>query len=261
MIIHKIKSYLFKQIERENIIADPLMIVLFSKLRVIFPIFKKNFIIGFFANILQSILLLSYIYFTYDKFFNNQIIHLILITYSVLHSFIGGLIKSIIVYYFTRVIKENDEFNVLQAKMRQLVKSRIYKWSKKLGMLCYFVNLVQISVSFLYLKNINDFGIIFVNFSISVLFYIRMVFFITKLNRAINQKTSRQNVNEIVKSNKIIKYTESNPYDSCIICFESFVENEELIELKCDAKHIFHSKCLKDWFSYQAICPFCKKLN
>lgn len=261
MIIRIIKNYLFKQIARENIIADPLMLVLFSKLRVIFPIFKKNFILGFYANIIQFITIALYINFSSNFFFKNQIIHVILLCYSFAHSFIGGLIKSIIVYYFTYIIKENDQFNVLQTKMRKLVKSRIYRWSKKLGILCYFVNLIQISVSFLFLKDITEFGIVFVNFSISVLFYIRMIFFIAKLNKAINQKTSRQNVNEILESNNIIKYTKDNLYDSCIICFENFVEGEELIELTCNAKHIFHSKCLKDWFSFQAICPFCKKLN
>ena len=51
-----------------------------------------------------------------------------------------------------------------------------------------------------------------------------------------------------------------NSIESCIICFENFNNNDEL--LKCHNKHIYHSKCLVKWFNsnnYNICCPTCKE--
>ena len=50
-----------------------------------------------------------------------------------------------------------------------------------------------------------------------------------------------------------------NSVESCIICFENFNNDDEL--LKCHNKHIYHSKCLIKWFNsnnYNICCPTCK---
>ena len=45
--------------------------------------------------------------------------------------------------------------------------------------------------------------------------------------------------------------------NNCIICFEYFNENEEIIKLNCF--HIFHSNCIEKWLTKNKFCPICKK--
>jgi len=50
-----------------------------------------------------------------------------------------------------------------------------------------------------------------------------------------------------------------NSVESCIICFEDFNNDDEL--LKCHNNHIYHSRCLTKWFNsnnYNICCPTCK---
>ena len=42
----------------------------------------------------------------------------------------------------------------------------------------------------------------------------------------------------------------------CIICMESFVENEDVKKLPCE--HIFHKECIAQWLTNEKTCPFCK---
>ena len=57
------------------------------------------------------------------------------------------------------------------------------------------------------------------------------------------------------KINKIPLLFEDNC--QCIICMESFSENELVKQLSCG--HIFHGNCIDHWLSQQKNCPFCKE--
>ena len=52
------------------------------------------------------------------------------------------------------------------------------------------------------------------------------------------------------------KYSE---HTSCCICLDDFEKNELIVEL-CDRKHIFHSKCIKEWYQYKNECPICRAI-
>ena len=45
----------------------------------------------------------------------------------------------------------------------------------------------------------------------------------------------------------------------CVICMEEYKETDEVIELPCNEKHFFHSKCITDWLNSNNSCPLCKK--
>ena len=47
-----------------------------------------------------------------------------------------------------------------------------------------------------------------------------------------------------------------NEKKNCIICLENFKVGEKVIILPC--VHIFHSKCIKNWFTAKDECPMCK---
>ena len=47
--------------------------------------------------------------------------------------------------------------------------------------------------------------------------------------------------------------------DKCMICMFEFEENDQVSELKCDRRHVFHSECLQQWLKVDKRCPLCKK--
>jgi hypothetical protein len=51
----------------------------------------------------------------------------------------------------------------------------------------------------------------------------------------------------------------SKEQDTCIICLSNFKEDDEVSELNCDERHIFHTECLQRWLEQQLRCPLCKK--
>ncbi|KAM0687499.1 hypothetical protein COBT_001259 [Conglomerata obtusa] len=50
---------------------------------------------------------------------------------------------------------------------------------------------------------------------------------------------------------------EKHDNDSCVICYQKFLANSIIIEVKCG--HYFHIVCVKPWLRLHAICPMCRK--
>jgi len=46
--------------------------------------------------------------------------------------------------------------------------------------------------------------------------------------------------------------------DVCSVCFESFMEEEEVKALEC--KHVFHQTCIDPWLKKTLKCPLCRQL-
>jgi hypothetical protein len=42
----------------------------------------------------------------------------------------------------------------------------------------------------------------------------------------------------------------------CVICLSKYENGEKAIIIPCT--HLFHSKCIQDWFKSQNTCPICK---
>ena len=46
--------------------------------------------------------------------------------------------------------------------------------------------------------------------------------------------------------------------ESCVICFELFMQGDKLIRLSCHPAHIMHTHCIVQWFQIKPICPICR---
>ena len=45
----------------------------------------------------------------------------------------------------------------------------------------------------------------------------------------------------------------------CIVCYADFKDEDQLSELACDDRHIFHTECIQKWLETDLRCPICKK--
>ena len=46
--------------------------------------------------------------------------------------------------------------------------------------------------------------------------------------------------------------------DICVICNDPITVGQDILILKCDARHYFHGVCIKRWLKEKIVCPLCK---
>mmetsp|Transcript_43668 Transcript_43668/g.57865 ORF Transcript_43668/g.57865 Transcript_43668/m.57865 type:complete len:80 (+) Transcript_43668:968-1207(+) len=51
--------------------------------------------------------------------------------------------------------------------------------------------------------------------------------------------------------------------ESCIICFANFLPKDDVSQLNCNERHIFHKACLESWMKSDSTnntlsCPICR---
>ncbi|PIA45617.1 hypothetical protein AQUCO_01600083v1 [Aquilegia coerulea] len=68
---------------------------------------------------------------------------------------------------------------------------------------------------------------------------------------------SNGTINELLQHKKYFILSEENASkESCTICQEDYIEEEELGTLNCG--HEFHHTCIKQWLRRKNVCPVCK---
>ncbi|XXG52038.1 hypothetical protein AAC387_Pa03g0459 [Persea americana] len=73
----------------------------------------------------------------------------------------------------------------------------------------------------------------------------------------VNTGLGEEVVNKNLKHSKCVLSTEKGvPKDSCSICQEEYLEEDEAGTLDCG--HYFHVACIKQWLGCKNICPICK---
>lgn len=86
-----------------------------------------------------------------------------------------------------------------------------------------------------------------------------IVFIIPQQNQQPKDYTENLKKLEKIKVNQENLENKNNtPFDNpCVICLNEYKNNEEVYKTPCS--HIYHSKCLEQWFKENNTCPTCRK--
>lgn len=89
--------------------------------------------------------------------------------------------------------------------------------------------------------------------------------FLREFEQAFSDMTLTSDCNSVEQTNTKLNNYKIYEYDkdifskqdaTCTICFDDFVEKDEIVFLHCD--HIFHNKCLEEAIKYKTTCPICR---
>ena len=75
------------------------------------------------------------------------------------------------------------------------------------------------------------------------------------------EQSSNNEQLELFIAESLIEFNkELHDQEQCNICLEDFKEKERLVQLHCNAEHIFHPVCIKEWMRRRQHpgCPLCR---
>ena len=138
--------------------------------------------------------------------------------------------------------------------------------------LTYYVTMLLLTGYFLYSRII--FILLFVVAFFPCLLFIYLDDYLAKERRVNRMQLLRDNLKEEeyweyckrvgMKINTIKDNTNNDSSNissnfSCIICTNDFLDEEKVIGLQCNIKHVYHAKCIRRWVEMRQKCPLCRR--
>ncbi|XP_022900842.1 E3 ubiquitin-protein ligase Godzilla [Onthophagus taurus] len=93
---------------------------------------------------------------------------------------------------------------------------------------------------------------------VGILFIVMVIFMVVKCIK--DRRRARRHRLPASALNKMVlhKFIKGDPYETCAICLDDFIEGEKLRVLPC--AHAYHSKCIDPWLTNnRRVCPICKR--
>ncbi|OXU28960.1 hypothetical protein TSAR_015790 [Trichomalopsis sarcophagae] len=93
---------------------------------------------------------------------------------------------------------------------------------------------------------------------VGICFLVMVIFMVVRCIKDRRRQRRHRLPNSSLKKIPTHKYTKGDPYETCAICLEDYVENEKLRVLPC--AHAYHTKCIDPWLTKnRRVCPVCKR--
>ncbi|XP_066581951.1 E3 ubiquitin-protein ligase RNF13-like [Prorops nasuta] len=91
-----------------------------------------------------------------------------------------------------------------------------------------------------------------------ICFLVMVIFMIVRCIKDRRRQCRHRLPNSSLKKIPTHKYTRGDPYETCAICLEDYIEGEKLRVLPC--AHAYHTKCIDPWLTKnRRVCPVCKR--
>ncbi|XP_060517131.1 E3 ubiquitin-protein ligase RNF13 [Cylas formicarius] len=93
---------------------------------------------------------------------------------------------------------------------------------------------------------------------VGICFVVIMGFMIAKFIKDRRRQRRHRLPKSSLKKIPTCKFQKGDPYETCAICLDDFVEGEKLRVLPCN--HVYHTKCIDPWLTKnRRVCPICKR--
>ncbi|KZS20779.1 E3 ubiquitin-protein ligase RNF13 [Daphnia magna] len=105
--------------------------------------------------------------------------------------------------------------------------------------------------------NINSYLLPFA-IVVAICFAIMVVFMLVKCVKERRRSRRIRLPSSSLKTIPTNKFKKGDPYDTCAICLEDYVDGDKLRILPCS--HAYHAKCIDPWLTRnRRVCPVCKR--
>ena len=196
--------------------------------------------------------------------FNHTISYLkiMLIIYTIY------IIKAIFYYFLALKIELHSTFLQILISVLYFIIDLFYYFATIAG----YYSFKRISLDFI-INNIYIcifiYCIIFIGIVHICLFVLSCIFIIvsfiisinTFLNNEMNFIIKQGELPSILENLLVTQKAEGQYCKECNVCLENIEKGQEIIILKCNKNHIFHSECIKKWLKYSISCPLCRQQN